>query len=94
MTTPYDAENGRIPTWDGRPSTLDAFEERVRMFILGTKKDERIYCAARLLGRMDPDSAAYKIGTSVPLDKMEKDDGMGALAAEQAIRTAEGPKTM
>ena len=92
--TALPQEDGRIPVWDGRPSSLDAFEEKVRMFILGTKKDERIYCAARLLGRMDPDSAAYKVGSAISLSKLGDEGGMGVLEVVKAMKTAEGPKSM
>ena len=34
-------DNSVVPKWNEEPSTLDAFEERVILYVLGTKKEER-----------------------------------------------------
>ena len=49
-----------VPTWDGSSATLDAYEERSKMYVLGTKKDERYLCAPRLLAKFDPDGDQYR----------------------------------
>ena len=33
-----------VPKWNEEPSTLDAFEERVILFVFGTMKEERYLC--------------------------------------------------
>ena len=89
-TTSPQAE--RIPVWDGRSHSLELFRERVRLFVMGTKKDERIYCAARLLSAMDPDTDAFKVGSQLDTTELEKPDG--ALQVVDAIIAAQGPQTM
>ena len=64
------------------------------MYMLGTKKDERVYTAARILSVMDPDSTAYKVGSKLTIEVLEKSDGSGATAVVDAIMLAEGPRTM
>ena len=83
---------GIVPKWDGKLGSLEAFEERITMYVMGTKKDGRQYCAARILAQMDPDSNAYKIGKSIGMGELAKDDGATKMLA--AIRAALGPKTM
>ena len=50
-----------MPKWNEEPSTLDAFEERVILYVLGTKKEERYLCGPRLLAQMDPERQPYKV---------------------------------
>lgn len=90
MTTNQQAE--RIPVWDGRSHSLELFRERVRLYVMGTKKDERIYCAARLLSAMDPDADAFKVGSQIDMTELEKPDG--AFKVVDAIIAAQGPQTM
>ena len=48
-------DNSVVLKWNEEPSTLDAFEERVILYVLGTKKEERYLCGPRLLAQMDPE---------------------------------------
>ena len=43
---------GVIPRWNGRLETLDDYQDNVRIYVNGTKKDERILCGSRLIGVM------------------------------------------
>ena len=53
-----------VPKWNEEPSTLDAFEDRVILYVLGTKKEERYLCGPRILAQMDPERQPYKVVTS------------------------------
>ena len=54
VATMAQLDNSVVPKWNEEPSTLDAFEERVILYVLGTKKEERYFCGPRLLAQMDP----------------------------------------
>ena len=54
-------DNSVVPKWNEEPSTLDAFEERVILYVLGTKKEERYLWGPRLLAQMDPEPQPYKV---------------------------------
>ena len=62
-------ENSVVPKWNEEPSTLDAFEERVILYVLGTKKEERYLCGPRILAQMDPERQPYKVVKSGCDDK-------------------------
>ena len=84
-----------VPTWDGSSATLDAFEERSKMYVLGTKKDERYLCAPRLLARFDPDGDLYRTIKAVITDEqLMKEDGSGVSTMITILRGALGPKSM
>ena len=66
---------GIVPVWDEKSSSLDSFEERIRRYVKGTKKDERYLCANRILGRFNPDRLPYKtIMAKVTEDELEEKD--------------------
>ena len=50
-----------VPNWNEEPSTLDAFEERVILYVMGTKEEERYLCGPRLVAQMDPERQPYKV---------------------------------
>ena len=54
-------DNSVVPKWNEEPSTLDALEERVILYVLVTKKEERYLCGPRLLAHMDPERQPYKV---------------------------------
>ena len=88
-------KDGFIPTWDKKASSLDAFEERVKRFVKGTKKTDRHLCANRILSRFDPERLPYKtITNAISEELLEQEDGSGALAIAPALRQGLGPKTM
>ena len=78
-----------------KASSLDAFEERVKRFVKGTKKTDRYLCANRILSRFDPERLPYKtITNAISEELLEQEDGSGALAIAPALRQGLGPKTM
>ena len=83
------------PTWDGKTSSLDSFEERIKRYVRGTKKDERYLCAPRLLARFDPDGDLYRTIKAVITDEqLMKEDGSGVSTMITILRGALGPKSM
>ncbi len=52
VTTPSDQALSHVPRWDKSPEHLEDFEERVKLWILGTKKDDRCLLGPRLLSVM------------------------------------------
>ena len=61
VATMAQLDNSVVPKWNEAPSTLDAFVERVILFVLETKKEERYLCGPRLLAQMDPERQPYKV---------------------------------
>lgn len=84
-----------VPTWDEKVASLDAFEERVKRYLKGTKRDERYLVANRILGKFDPDRMPYKTVTkAVTETQLEAEDGSGASLLVAALRNELGPRTM
>ena len=84
-----------IPCWGGQSSSLDAYEERVKLFILSTKKTDRYLCGPRLLSRMEPESDMFRIvREKLSGDQLSAEDGSGGQAIVIALRTSLGPKSM
>ena len=84
-----------IPSWDDQSSSLDAYEERVKLFILSTKKTDRYLCGPRLLSRMEPESDIFRIiREKLSDDQLSAEDGSGGKAIVIALRTSLGPKSM
>ena len=53
--------HGAVPVWDGKASTIETWRERVDLYVLSTRKDDRYLCGARVLGTLNPSSNEYKI---------------------------------
>ena len=84
-----------IPVWDGQFSSLDAYDERVRLFIMSAKKDDRYLCGPRLLSRMEPESEMFRLIRGKLTDEQQSaDDGSGAKAIIIALRSSLGPKSL
>ena len=84
-----------VPYWDGTTATLDAYEERVKLYVMSTKKDEKCLCGPRLLARFAPESDSFRIvREALTDDHLTKDDGSGGRAIVQALRVQLGPKSM
>ena len=43
---------GAVPAWDGESETRDMYVFKVKLYVAGTKSDQRPLCAARLMGRL------------------------------------------
>ena len=70
---------------------MDAFEERVILYVLGTKKEERHLCGPRLLAQMDPERQPYKVVKSaVTTTQLAAEDGATLVIA--ALRRALGAR--
>ena len=80
-----------MPKWNEEPSTLDAFEERVILYVLGTKKEERYLCGPRFLAQMDPERQPYKVVKSAVSTTQLAAEG-GATLVIAALRRALGAR--
>eukprot|EP00959_Pyramimonas_sp_CCMP1952_P308872 6463761-Pyramimonas_sp.AAC.1 len=61
------------------------FEENVKLWVLGTKKEERIYLGPRLLQAMDEDSQQWHEAKEVATEDLIKEDG-----AERVVSALKG----
>ena len=50
-----------VPMWDGTTATLDAEEQRVKLNVMPTKKDEKSMCGTRLPARRQPESDSVRL---------------------------------
>ncbi|CAK0911874.1 unnamed protein product [Prorocentrum cordatum] len=82
----------KIPVWNGEASSLESFEEKVKLWVLGTKKDDRIYLGPRLVQAMDEDSQQWFEAKKVSLDDLVKEDG--AEKVVEALKGVRGTVTM
>eukprot|EP00959_Pyramimonas_sp_CCMP1952_P455191 9471176-Pyramimonas_sp.AAC.1 len=88
-----DQQSGiKIPVWNGEASTLESFEEKVKLWVLGTKKDDRIYLGPRLVQAMDEDSQQWFEAKKVSLDDLVTEDG--AEKVVEALKGVRGTVTM
>ena len=44
-----------------RATSPDAVEERVKLYVMGTKKENRSLCGPRVLAQTDPEKQPYKV---------------------------------
>ena len=91
MATMTHLDNSVVPKWNEQPSTLDAFEERVILYVLGTKKEERYLCGPRLLAQMDSERQPYKVVKSAVTTTQLAAEG-GATLVIAALRRALGAR--
>ena len=88
-------EHGHVPTWDGISTTIKAWRERVQLYILGTRKDDRYLCGARVLGTLNPDSNGYaNVRKQIDEEALCKADGAGALQVVDEIQKMLGPRSL
>ena len=59
---------------------MDAVEERVILYVLGTKKEERYLCGPILLAQMDPERQPYKVVQSAVTTTQLAAEGGATLA--------------
>ena len=93
MQSVHDDTSGQFcgAQWNEEPSTLDAFEERVILYVLVTKKGERYLCGPRLLAQMDPERQPYKVVKSAVTRTQLAAEG-GATLVIAALRRALGAR--
>ena len=67
-----------IPTWGGKAITLTDCVDRVELYVLCTKKDDRNLCGPRVLPAMaqhSGDSDFYKVCANIPKSELTTDGG-------------------
>ena len=84
-----------VPSWDGATATLDGYEERVKLYVMSTKRDEKCLCGPRLLARFAPESDSFRIVRETLTDaQLTAEDGSGGTAIVRALRVQLGPRSM
>ena len=73
-----------LPRWNEEAATLESFDQRVKLFVSSTKKEERYLCGPRLLSTFDPEGDTFRYGRA---------DGSGVLMIVKTIRLSAGPKS-
>ena len=97
MTSSYDPrrkENEweqRIgpPRWDGNTANVDVWTERVQLFILSTKKNDRVLLGPQLIRSMEPGSRQYLAAMEISADDQVKEDGAMLIAKHLKSKLAE-----
>ena len=84
-------DNSVVPKWNEERNTQDAFEERVILYVLGTKEEGRCLCGPRLLAQMDPERQPYKVVKSAVTTTQLAAEG-GATLVIAALRRALGDR--
>ena len=86
---------GINPRGNGRSTSIKGWRERVQLYILGTRKDDRYLCGARVLGTLNPDSNEYaNVRKLVDEETLCKADGSGALNVVDEIQKMLGPRSL
>ena len=71
---------------------MESFEEKVKLWVLGTKVEDRVYLGPRLLQAMDEDSQQWHEARKVSLEDLVKDDGAQRVVA--SLKGIRGTVTM
>ena len=84
-----------IPRWNEEAATLESFDQRVKLFVSSTKKEERYLCGPRLLATFDPQGDTFRYVRDNLTDvQLAAADGSGALMIVKTIRLSVGPKSI
>ena len=84
-----------IPRWNEEAETLESFDQRVKLFISSTKKEERYLCGPRLLSTFDPERDTFRYVRDNLTDvQVDAADGSGALMIVKTIRLSVGPTSI
>ena len=95
VVTMAQQDTSVVPKWNEEPSALDAFEERVILYVLGTKKEERYLCGPRLVAQMDPERQPYKVVKSaVTTTQLAPEGGATLVIAVRLFRQLMGLRDM
>ena len=54
-----------VPKWNEEASSLDSFEEMVKLYLVGTKEVDRHLCGPKVLAQMDPEKVIWAKITNV-----------------------------
>ena len=82
----------RTPTWNGEADTLETFAEKVDLWILGTKEEDRIYLGPRLVQAMDENSLQWQEAKKVSREDLVKPNGAELVVA--ALKGIRGTATI
>ena len=83
-----------IPRWNEEAAPLESFDQRVKLFVSPTKKEERYLCGPRLLSTFDPEGGTFRYVRDNLTDvQLEAADGSGAQMIVKNIRLSVGPKS-
>ena len=84
-----------IPRWNEEAATLESFDQRVKLFVSSTKKEERYLCDPRLLSAFDPEGDTFRFVRDDLTDvQLEAADGPGAQVVVKTIRLSAGPESI
>ena len=84
-----------ILRWNEEAATLESFDQRVKLFVSSTKKEERYLCGPRLLSTFDPEGDTFRyVRDNLTEVELEAADGSGALMIVRTIRLSVGPKSI
>ena len=84
-----------IPRWNEDAASLESFDQRVKLFVSSTKKEERYLYGPRLLATFDPEEDTFRYVRDNLTDvQLEAADGSGALMIVRTIRLSVGPKSI
>ena len=79
--------NSSFPRWNEEAATLEAFEQRVKLFVSLTKREVRYLCGPRLLSTFHPEGDAFRYVWDNLTDlQLEAADGSGAQMIVRTIR--------
>ena len=80
-----------IPRWNEEAAALESFDQRVKLFVSSTKKEERNLCGPRLLATFDPegDTSRY-VRDNLTDVQLEAADWSGALMTVTTLRLSVG----
>ena len=83
-----------IPRWNEEAGTLESIDQRVKLFVSSTKKEERYLCGPRLLSTFDPEGDTFRyVRDNLTDAQLEAADGSSALMIVKTIRLSIGPKS-
>ena len=75
------------PRWNEEAATLESFDQRVKLFVSSTKKEERYSCGPRLLATFDTEGDTFRyVRDNLTDAQLEAADGSGALMIVKTIR--------
>ena len=84
-----------IPRWNEEAATLESFDQRVKLFVSSTKKEERYLCGPRLLATFDPERDTFRfVRDNLAVVQLEAADGSGALMIVKTTRLSVDPKSI
>ena len=94
MAKDHVSSRGNIPVWNELASSMPGFEQQVKMYVMGTKKDERYLCAPRMIAAMDPESQSAKLCQALTETQLTEACGKGCGAIRTLLKTKKGGENL